>query len=338
MGSHAKRRAHERHRDYNYTPMAEPRIGGEQPREFAGPTQPPSECLDDQPRQSHRGIHGTGAQDEASEVNPGAALRAAREARGLSIEDVARTTKIGRAVLTALEESHVEKLPATIFTRGFLKAYAEEVGLDPDETADLYLAQLAPETLAIDGAEARLKVATPAERSEVLAYDDDTSMFLADRQVTRLGWLVTAAAVVGLVVYVWPFNWQRSSAAPEAPSAQQAAGDVAPASATPSTGGDVAPAAIAPVETPIGPLQFQLKPQGPCWLVAAADGNPVFARLLQAGEQETIDVHDELILRVGDPGVFAFSINGRAGRSLGRAGEPVDVRITKDNFREFLSS
>jgi hypothetical protein len=95
---------------------------------------------------------------------------------------------------------------------------------------------------------------------------------------------------------------------------------------------------VSAIETPVGPLQFELTPHGPCWLAAAADGNPVFARLLQAGDQERIEVHDELVLRVGDPGALAFTINGHAGRTLGRPGEPINVRITKDNFRDFISS
>ena len=340
--------------------MVEPRTNGEHPRQYEGPIERAAECLDDRPDigdnggqsflshepgppTSHRGEtitrmdanFGRAVHEETNDVNPGAALRAAREARGLSIEDLARTTKIGGAVLIALEESNVDKLPATIFTRGFLKAYAKEVGLDPDETADLYLAHVAPATLAVDGAEARLKVASPAHRHEVLAYDDDTSRFLAERQVSRLGWFVLATAVVGLSVYIWSFNWERSSDTPNLDVAQQASGDATPASAMSSATGD---AARAMIETPIGPLQFQLIPHGPCWLAAAADGNPSFARLLQAGEQQTIEVHDELILRVGDPGVLTFSINGIEGRPLGRAGEPVNVRITKENFREFLGS
>jgi hypothetical protein len=57
---------------------------------------------------------------------------------------------------------------------------------------------------------------------------------------------------------------------------------------------------------------------------------------MQPGEQQTIEVHDEVVLRVGDPAAFAFSINGMAGRSLGRAGEAATVHITKENYREFL--
>lgn len=256
----------------------------------------------------------------------------------MSLEEVSRATKINASLLTALETGDVERLPAIIFTRGFLKAYAKEVGLDPDETADFYLAQVAPDSLVVDGAEARLKVASPAARSEVLAYDEDTSRFLADRQAGRLGWLVTAAAMVGLVVYVWSFNWQEPTpVSPAVDLARSGASDAAPAGAAPNPAEDATPA-MAGVETPIGSLSFELRPHGPCWLAAAADGTPVFARLLQPGDQETIEIHDELILRVGDPGALTFYINGHPGRALGPPGEPVNVRITKDNFREFLGS
>ena len=302
--------------------MAEPRVENSDRMQLAA-MEPLDECLDDRP--------------PANPVNPGDLLQAAREAHGLTIEDLTRSTKIGGQTLIALEEGNVNRLPATIFTRGFLKAYAREVGLDPDETADLYLAQLAPETLADDGENARLKVAVPARRTEVLAYDDDISRFLADRQAGRMGWLLTAAAAVGLVVYVWSFTWrdrvtpeQVAAAPPVATDAARAGGETQTSAAS-----DATPATI---ETPIGPLQIQLKPTGPCWLAAAADGNPVFARLLQGGEEETIQVHDELVLRVGDPSALSFSINRRPGRPLGTAGEPVNVRINKDNFREFLQS
>ncbi len=65
-------------------------------------------------------------------------------------------------------------------------------------------------------------------------------------------------------------------------------------------------------------------------------GRRVVHRLLQAGDQQTIEVHNEAVLQVGDPATFAFSINGGEGRVLGRAGEVVTVHITPQNYREFL--
>jgi hypothetical protein len=57
-------------------------------------------------------------------------LRAAREARTMSIVDVARVTRIPEKSLQQLEEGRFEELPADVFVRGFLRAFARTVGLD----------------------------------------------------------------------------------------------------------------------------------------------------------------------------------------------------------------
>jgi cytoskeletal protein RodZ len=277
------------------------------------------------------------------QVGPAAWLRQAREAKGLTLEDLARTTKIGLGTLAALEAGAMERLPATIFTRGFVKAYAKEVGLDPDETADLYLAQLAPETLAIDAENARLKVATPVARKEIIAFEEDNARLIKTQQAGRFGRLMLALAVLGLVAYIGSFSFDgwnawRAKIDPTA-AADATPADAVAATAAPAPAPQATPAAVtAAAPLPDGPLQFEMKPQGPCWLSAAADGTRVLSELLQAGDHRTIEVRDELVLRVGDAGACLFSINGQAGRPLGPAGSAVNVRITKDNFREFLSS
>lgn len=60
----------------------------------------------------------------------GARLREARLARGMSIDDIAHVTKIPKASVTALEGWELHKLPAMVFVRGFIRAYASAVGLD----------------------------------------------------------------------------------------------------------------------------------------------------------------------------------------------------------------
>jgi cytoskeleton protein RodZ len=69
---------------------------------------------------------------------PGARLRAAREAKGLSISDVASRTKVRADLLTLIEEGRFSELPEPVFTRSFLRTYAAAVGLDPAEIADSY--------------------------------------------------------------------------------------------------------------------------------------------------------------------------------------------------------
>lgn len=66
----------------------------------------------------------------------GQRLKEAREAKGLSVEDVAAQTRIPTRHLTSLEESDWDKLPAATYSIGFAKNYAGVVGLDRNEIGD----------------------------------------------------------------------------------------------------------------------------------------------------------------------------------------------------------
>jgi transcriptional regulator with XRE-family HTH domain len=63
----------------------------------------------------------------------GARLRRARESRGLSLRDIANVTKISTLVLEALERGDAGRLPGGVFSRAFVREYAKQVGLDPEQ-------------------------------------------------------------------------------------------------------------------------------------------------------------------------------------------------------------
>src|SRR5438128_3844384 len=69
----------------------------------------------------------------------GRKLREARERRGISLRQIAAATKISMSVLEALERNDISKLPGGIFSRAFVRSYAMEVGLDPEETVREFL-------------------------------------------------------------------------------------------------------------------------------------------------------------------------------------------------------
>lgn len=68
----------------------------------------------------------------------GACLRRAREARALSLGDVAAATKVPRSSLELLEAADLVHLPAEVFVRGFIRSYAKAVGLAETEPLALY--------------------------------------------------------------------------------------------------------------------------------------------------------------------------------------------------------
>src|SRR5438045_2258979 len=70
----------------------------------------------------------------------GQRLQREREMRGITLEEIATSTKIGTRSLRALEEEDFDQLPGGIFNKGFVRAYARYLGIDEDQAVADYLA------------------------------------------------------------------------------------------------------------------------------------------------------------------------------------------------------
>jgi transcriptional regulator with XRE-family HTH domain len=68
----------------------------------------------------------------------GQLLRRQREARSMSVAEVSRVTRIPHGTLASIESDHFDDLPGEVFVRGFLKAYSQAIGLDPEEILARY--------------------------------------------------------------------------------------------------------------------------------------------------------------------------------------------------------
>jgi len=94
---------------------------------------PPLDCIEDLDEIEE-------LEDEESGDFDGARLRRARMRRGIEIEDIADTTRINPRYLRGLEADAFDELPAAVYTRGFVTAYARAVGLDAQRVARSYMA------------------------------------------------------------------------------------------------------------------------------------------------------------------------------------------------------
>jgi len=79
---------------------------------------------------------------QLAEPVTGASLKRFREERGISLRQIATSSKIGVRFLEYIEADRHSCLPAPVYLRGFVQEYARVVGLDPRPTAEAYLASL----------------------------------------------------------------------------------------------------------------------------------------------------------------------------------------------------
>ncbi len=226
----------------------------------------------------------------------GERLRAAREARGISLEEAAEGTRIKRVYLEALENETFSLLPSPAHARGFMRRYARWLGLD--ETA--LLAEW-------DG----MPAAIPPVRSSRMP-----SMFELARIPTRpaLPWRPLAVAslaalfflgLLGLVRGPWRV---RSAGLPPAPTVT----GVAPAISSLAT-----PTPVAAIPA----LRLEVEATEHVWVRIQADGQVVYQGLLRPGETRTWEARSSLQLETGNAAALQVRLNGRSEGPLGGRGE-----------------
>ncbi|HMD37306.1 MAG TPA: helix-turn-helix domain-containing protein [Vicinamibacterales bacterium] len=257
------------------------------------------------------------------ETGIGQTIRNARVRRGVSIEQLSHVTKISSTILRALEAEELDRIPGGVFTRGFIRSCARELGLDPESVVAAFVAQHGRVAGAVAGNEPDAIGHAAVIHADVEANDGP----LLSESSSNLAQMIVIAIIVAAVGYLSVHNRSDSALAASAPAPVVREIPV-------GTSGTIDAREAVPVRT-TPELTLKIEAIGPCWVAAASDGTPAVARLLDAGDSQTIAAHDEIRLRVGDPASVSFTLNGVAGRSLGDSGQAVSVRITSQNLREF---
>lgn len=91
---------------------------------------------------------------ELSKPDFGPKMKRLREERGVTLRQIADTTKLSVAALEALERNDISRLPGGIFSRAFVRSYAVEVGLDPEQTVRDFLVQFPHDSVTVGSPQA----------------------------------------------------------------------------------------------------------------------------------------------------------------------------------------
>jgi cytoskeleton protein RodZ len=275
--------------------------------------------------------------------NFGASFRKAREAAGLPLEKIAAETRISTRFLTAIENEAFQLLPGGIFNRGFIRAYAEYLGLDSNQAVADYdrLSATAQETTDV----LRDVERAPSRNSDWTLY------------------LVAAGILVVLMVAYYfvtrkPATTERPSepavaqpaAAAPAPPATAAAPEANQAAPSPSTSTTAAVQPVAPVQSPpapVAPPPTTATPSTPStspsalavnvnvtdstWMKVTTDGAVALSEILQAGTNRRFSAERSIDVIIGNAGGATMQINGRDLGQLGTSGSVREFRITPEN-------
>ena len=241
----------------------------------------------------------------------GGSLREARLKRGLTPADVQKAIRIRDRYLQALEEERWELLPGDAYTKGFLRSYAEFLGLNGNLYVDEYNSRahdhgnpaLVPEAM------------TPIETG----------------RIGILRPVLAIAAIVGIVAAV--AAWQLHGA-PAAQPTPPAAHPAAHPAATPAAS-KKRPGAKRKTTTPaVLPSRAVLvATHGRVWLqvrAGSASGAVLFEGVLEQGKTLPVELSPQVWVRVGAPWNLQIRLGGRVLRGL--PAHPGNVVVTRSGL------
>jgi cytoskeleton protein RodZ len=272
-------------------------------------------------------------------VGPGARLKLAREAAGLSLEQVAAQLKLAPRQVRALEDEDFAQLPGRTFARGFVRNYARLLNLDGND-----LLSMLPDAAHAPALGAPALQSTGARMAELPSA--------ASPKSSLLRWLIPlllVACIVGAALYEWHRGGLSSPGNSSPPTAPQnvpeppapattgkelpnpyAAEAPQSAAAVRESGAETANVSVAPVpQEGVGQTasnaapSLQLAYRGPSWTeIRDRDGQLLISRLVAAGSEQAIR---------GEPPFDVVIGNARAV-VLVYQGKPVDLtRYTRQN-------
>lgn len=250
----------------------------------------------------------------------GQTLRTAREAQGISLQDVAARTRIQAAYLEKIEQGEMEGLPAISFTRGFIRNYARMLGLDePDFQEQLRQLGQAVEAVPPPPMKPLTERLLDAEKVASIPWPQIALLGLLAILVLWVGYLLVRVFLPSDTAYEPPAKTPavQASAVP-APAAGRPAGSgaapapVPPLSSAPSTGPAAGAPAAGTVRPGMGPNALRVRIQGleDTWVRYIVDRGPALEVLMRPAETATLDAEDEVRLTIGRSRGVSVYLNG----------------------------
>jgi cytoskeletal protein RodZ len=229
----------------------------------------------------------------------GTFLRNLRTKKGMTLEEIATKTMVQQRFLDAIEKGDYEHLPEPLYIRGFIRRFAEAMGIDGIPISESF----------------PLGSAQPGSGNAKFAAGN-TPLRPWHLYVLYLGAVLGAVAL--LYVLFKPSESASDKPGNRTPSASTAASN-APKKAV---------AAATKPKPKAAPVEAKLNLKADSYITVQVDNQPNYEGILKAGENKTFTAKQSIQLSAGNAGGVMLGVNGQAAKIMGRPGEVKDITLT----------
>lgn len=255
----------------------------------------------------------------------GAALARRRQEKGLSLRDVEQATKIRTRYLEGLEQEDYDMLPDQVYVRGFLKTYANFLGLDGERLSREFKEQRGPRRdrhlVGNEGLNA-------SESDQPLVIPGGLSG-AERRRISGATLLTVALALIALAVVVGVLYFigsQRAESPSQEPASDQQQSVEGPDSDQQGAAGgsdeNTLPQAVRATVSVVGPSSTGM--------TIRTDGTVAYDAVAQSGFSQTFEAQDKITVEARNGGAVEVEANGQSAERLGNSGQPVTREFTPE--------
>lgn len=243
-------------------------------------------------------------------------LKAVREARGITLHDIFRTSRVSIINLEAIENGDFDRLPTPFIAKSFIRIYAKAVGVDAETMIRHYDSHMQAKGVKRLGEDA---VVLNQQDSRPIPYK-------------KIGMALLAVFVLGMAVFAAYYLYPQVSSffagmaeQKQAETNQAAPADNASAVQAPSQPAAAATPTNIPASSP--PYVLTIEATGYSWIKISEDRKPPYEILLKPGEKIERSASEYYEIDIGNAGGTNILFQGKSLGNLGKQGEVVHLRL-----------
>ena len=209
----------------------------------------------------------------------GSTIKQAREEKGVSIEEVHQATRIHPKILKAIEENRFQDIPSALYVKGFIRKYADFLGLATDKILDEFS-----------------RIYNDSSRPEYLLKNEKEAIGLEKRHFSTLLLYLAGIVLVIAAAYVLPHKVLRHK---ETPAKSEAILPLAEETQK-TTAQEVS-----------GSFDLMIRCREDVWIQAKCDGKILFQNVLKKGAFKKLTANQKINLWVGNASALVLEMNGK---------------------------